>query len=358
MCEALNNKNMMPKRLPGLGELVAGRALTTEQVEEIRKLWYERDRVIKSLDQQIKLQGERIKSQHRRSVCERVLRRLQELLSTGRNELSYAEYKDVVVSRWTDDVDEVFNTLTPAQRRVAETATFDLAQAGIFHERYRGVPQCVPVIGAEVPGSAQHLFSTALDRLQRALLAQGQALRWRSLSQVRLHVAQSPDYSLAALWQALPVGAAYADLVAEVKGAVPLPKGKKAAAAAAACLLPGSTIDEPHPAESRQRRDAIEQMVRRLAQGALSVVQGDLALPFYRAYGVAVCGAELCVVAVTVEGTAEEVKAARFMPTGTGKAVALGASEDRFAGRSPRLGQQACFVQARYCRWQGSLCFC
>lgn len=95
-----------------------------------------------------------------------------------------------------------------------------------------------------------------------------------------------------------------------------------AAAGAPSRVIPAATKE--HCPESHRVR-TFSRAVSRLSHAALCMLKAGLALPFYRVYGVAVCGAHLNGIAVTVEGRAAEVAAAGRVPTGAGAKVSAAA---------------------------------
>lgn len=202
---------------------------------------------------------------------------------------------------------------------LAEQATTALASAEHYEWRYASAPEYVTQNADPTQGTLRHVFGIVLDTLIDSLPRTSKDT-WRLRRQAKWsgESKKAPDFALVPSCIAALLFATWTGLCIEVKGNIPQPESADAAVSAA--RIRQATV----PAELKldlsrqgaQRAAAIDQTVAYLAQGAKSLHVAGLVLPFYRAFGLAVCGTDVCLVVLTVEGDDAMLAAAGRKRTG------------------------------------------
>lgn len=209
---------------------------------------------------------------------------------------------------------------------LAEQATTALASAEHFEWRYACAPEYVPQNANPTQGTLHHVFGIVLDTLIDSLPRTSKDT-WRLRRQAKWggESKKAPDFALVPSFIAALLFATWTGLCIEVKGNIPQPESADAAVSAArirqATVHAELKLDLSR--KGAQRAAAIDQTVAYLAHGAKSLHVAGLVLPFYRAFGLAVCGTDVCLVVLTVEGDDAVLEATGRKRTG-GKSDTLG----------------------------------
>lgn len=266
---------------------------------------------------------------------------------------SSGTYRGCVRLPWTDDLDRDWASAAQATP-AADVAADALSGKGYFEDCFAEAPEFVRQgrTLAEVMGTAHFALTAAWSAVCKSVLDLGICKPIANLLRQAAWAGDKklePDYTSASPACGDAVNAIRSGLPIEVKGNIPMPKGIDHAAAAAKAAasreLPvGSRVALPHT-HLKQREKAFAQVVSYLAHGAWELLWRQLALPFYRSFGVAVCGAHLRVIALTVEGHPRFVRAENLTPTGElvkpaahRDGASAGAGVARSAGTGARAG--------------------
>lgn len=188
---------------------------------------------------------------------------------------------------------------------LARAAASALASGGHFAWRYESAVDSVPRAEAacDVPGTVQHASGAAIAAIIGRLPGT-HSWQLRRRFNGTCSGGKQPDFALLPGFLAGLLAAAWTGICVNATSNVDCSDSRDRAAAmakrTAALRQPPAAAASP-PCKQSQRGKAIDTTAAHLAEAASFLHDTGLALPFYRAIGIAVCGSDLSVVTLTVE---------------------------------------------------------
>lgn len=228
------------------------------------------------------------------------------------------------------DLLSTFTRQADAAKTLAQEVAAFLARSGYVLWRYQAAVEFVtqnPAAAADLPGTVHHACAAVLEALH-ARLSASQAAQWRIQRRCKWQgeSRKHPGVTLVPAHQAGEHFTTWTGVRFEEKGSRRWPKleaARKQAAAISRANRQSKLLEVSEADMLAQRAAAIDQVVEYLAHAASCAHGANLALPFHRSCGAAICGAYVCLIVLTVQGSDDEVAAVGRRRTGPDDAAVV-----------------------------------